>query len=184
MKVGDNFLEATKKQLDFYKLMGEKAMNQVTEEQLVTPLSPTDNSIAVIVKHLHGNMMSRWTDFLHTDGEKPWRDREDEFENDLETRQEVEDLWQEGWERFFEAMEPLKHVDMDRVVFIRNEGHTVVEAIQRQLGHYSYHVGQMVFIAKHYAGKKWATMSIPEGGSREYDKEKFSQEKRRKHFTD
>jgi hypothetical protein len=122
-------------------------------------------------------MLSRWTDFLQSDGEKPWRDRESEFENDLPDYGALLAAWDKGWECLFEAIDPLQSSDLERTVFIRNEGHSVMEALNRQLAHYSYHVGQLVFLAKLLAGPKWQSLSIPRGGSAAFNEEKFKQDK-------
>jgi 1,2-phenylacetyl-CoA epoxidase catalytic subunit len=129
-------------------------------------------------------MLSRWTDFLHTDGEKEWRKRDEEFENDMLTKADVLDKWNAGWECLLKALESLQEVDLDKVIYIRNQGHTVQEAINRQLGHYAYHVGQIVFLGKMIAGENWASLSIPKGKSSTYNAQKFGQEKNRRHFTD
>lgn len=141
------------------------------------------NSIATIVKHLWGNMMSRWTDFLTTDGEKEWRQRDSEFENDITTRDEMMQKWNEGWSCLFNVIRTLTAADLGKMIYIRNLGHTVTEAINRQLAHYPYHVGQIVFIAR-MAAKEWINLSIPKGQSQEYNKNKFSKPKRKEHFTD
>ncbi|HNT21900.1 MAG TPA: DUF1572 family protein [Saprospiraceae bacterium] len=156
-----NFLQSTTKFFHYYKSLGEKAMAQVEDQQLFHQPNEDSNSIATIVKHLWGNMRSRWTDFLTTDGEKPWRERDAEFENDLQTREEVMALWTEGWDTFFKAMESVTEKDLETVIFIRNEGQTLQEAILRQLAHYPYHVGQIVHIAKELKNGPWESLSIP-----------------------
>ena len=159
-------------------------MEQVTDEQLFWHANEESNSIATIVKHLRGNMLSRWTDFLTTDGEKPDRERDKEFEQEKKDRSTVLQQWGEGWCCLFSALDSITDADLERIIYIRNEGHTVLEAINRQIAHYSYHVGQMVYIAKICANDNWKSLSIPRNKSSEFNQEKFSQEKQQKHFTD
>ena len=144
-----------------YKQLGEKAMAQVTDEELVVALDPESNSIALIVKHMAGNMRSRWTDFLTTDGEKPDRNRDSEFEAPATSRAELMRVWEQGWANVFRALEPLTDDDLSRTVTIRGEPHSVMQAINRQIGHYAMHVGQIVFLAKHYRSTEWKTLSLP-----------------------
>lgn len=177
-----NYLESIRRLFPYYKKLGEQAMAQLNDEELAAKPEPESNSMSIIVKHLHGNMLSRWTDFLTSDGEKAWRDRDGEFERALEGRAQVMSAWEEGWNCVFNAINPLKEEDLLRIVYIRNEGHTVLEAINRQLAHYSYHVGQMVFLAKQIRGEQWQSLSIPKGQSETFNQEKFSREKGRKHF--
>ncbi len=184
MTFSGNALESCTKLFRYYKKLGEGALAQVSDPQLHEQPDPEANSLATIVKHLHGNMRSRWTDFLSTDGEKPWRDREGEFEDTLTGRAEVLAAWEEGWGVLFQALESLQPEDLERLVYIRNQGHTVLEAIHRQLGHYAYHVGQMVFWARHLCGAEWQSLSVPRGGSAAYNAESFAAGPRRKHFTD
>jgi hypothetical protein len=160
------FLEATRHELWRLKRLGEKAMAQVEDAQLHATLDPEANSIALLVKHLRGNMLSRWTDFLTTDGEKPWRNRDQEFEaTAAPSRDELVAGWEEGWRCLFTALEALKPEDLARPITIRGEELSVVEAIQRQLSHYAGHVGQLIFLAKHLAGARWKSLSIPRGQS-------------------
>lgn len=180
----ENFLDSTKKQFAYYKMLGDKTFEQLNEAALFKQLSTDSNSIATIVKHLWGNMLSRWTDFLSSDGEKPWRERDSEFENDLSTKSEVLEKWEEGWKCLFLALDSLKEADLNRIVSIRNQGHTVLDAILRQLAHYPYHVGQIVFIGKILSEQPWISLSIPKGDSKNYNTEKFSKEKSQTHFTD
>jgi hypothetical protein len=144
-----------------YKSMGERAMAQVKDEHLQLALDSESNSIALIVKHLAGNMRSRWTDFLTTDGEKPDRHRDTEFEAPPATRAAMMELWQSGWRCVFAALEPLTDADLGRTVYIRAEPHSVMQAINRQLGHYACHIGQIVFLAKHFQSSQWVSLSIP-----------------------
>ncbi len=152
-----------------YKNLGERAMAQVTDEQLITALDEEMNSIAVVVKHMAGNMRSRWTDFLATDGEKPWRDRDSEFIDPPSTRQDLLRLWDEGWRLVFGALEPLKEEDLQRTITIRGEAHSVMQALSRQLAHYAYHCGQIVFLAKHFGRGDWHSLSMPRGRPAEFN---------------
>lgn len=178
------FLESAGKQFRYYKTLGEKAMAQLEPEQLFVSLNDDTNSIAVIVNHMAGNMVSRWTDFLTADGEKEWRNRDSEFENTLQTETEVLEVWNKGWACLFAALDSLKPEQLSEIVYIRNEGHTVVEAINRQLAHYPYHVGQMIFYAKLLKKGEWDSLSIPKNKSNAYNADKFSQEKAIRNFTD
>ena len=166
-----DFLASARQQFAYYQLLGEQAMAQVSDEQLFWQPNAASNSIATIVKHLWGNMRSRWTAFLTTDGEKPWRAREAEFDNDLTTRAAVMQKWQEGWQCLFAALGALTPADLDQTIYIRHQGHSVTEAINRQLAHYPYHVGQIVFMARLAAGEAWQSLSIPRGGSAVYNAE-------------
>jgi hypothetical protein len=179
----EGYLESVTKQFEYYKLLGEKTFAQLPEEKLFWQYNEESNSIATIVKHLWGNMLSRWTDFLTTDGEKEWRNRDGEFENDISTKQEMLQKWDEGWKVFLDTLRSLKEEDLSRTVYIRNQGHTVMEAINRQFAHYPYHIGQIVLIGKMYA-VKWESLSIPKGNSKQFNAEKFSQPKHNEHFTD
>lgn len=178
-----NFLESAIKQFEYYKTLGEKTFAQVPDGACFWQFNEDSNSIATIVKHLSGNMMSRWTDFLTSDGEKEWRNRESEFENDIATKEEMLNRWNAGWGVFLEALRSLSDNDLDKVVYIRNQGHTVLEAINRQLAHYPYHIGQIVFIGK-MSADTWTSLSIPKGSSGSYNADRFSKPKERGHFTD
>jgi len=152
-----------------YKQLGERAMKQVADEQLFATLDEEANSIAIIVKHMTGNMRSRWTDFLTSDGEKPNRNRDSEFVDPPETREALLREWEQGWACVFAAIEPLTEMDLSRKVTIRGEAHSVMQAINRQLAHYPMHVGQIILIAKHYAGAGWQTLSVARNRSAEYN---------------
>jgi predicted secreted protein len=178
------FLTSATTQFQYYKLLGEKTFAQLADEQLFWQYNEESNSIATIVKHLTGNMLSRWTDFLTTDGEKEWRNRESEFENDIKTREALLALWNKGWQCLFDALASITEDDLEREIFIRNQGHTLVEAINRQLAHYPYHVGQIVFIGKMMCDSNWNSLSIPRGDSKKYNEEKFARPKHTAHFTD
>lgn len=163
------FLPEAISQLRGLKKLAEKAMAQVSDEGFFAVLDPESNSVALIVKHIAGNMRSRWTDFLTSDGEKADRHRDAEFlaeEND--TRESLERQWREAWKILFEALEPLSSEDLDRQVAIRGETHSVLKAINRQMVHYGYHIGQLVFLAKHLAGSRWRSLSIPRGKSEDF----------------
>jgi hypothetical protein len=179
-----DFLASAQKQFAYYKLLGEQALAQVPDAQLTWQPTAASNSLATIVKHLSGNMLSRWTDFLTTDGEKPWRTREAEFDNDLRTRAEVLAAWEAGWGCLLGALARLTPADLDRTIYIRHQGHSETEAINRQLAHYPYHVGQLVFLARLVAGEAWQSLSIPRGSSAAYNADKFAQPTHMEHFTD
>lgn len=152
------------------KSFADKAVAQVSDEDWFRQLDPESNSIAIVMKHILGNMRSRWTDFLTTDGEKPDRDRDTEFElGGADTKERLLERWESGWRLLFEAISPLTAEDLQRTVTIRGEPHTVLQAINRQLTHYAGHVGQIVYLAKHFAGERWKTLSIPRGKSRQFD---------------
>lgn len=182
--MGNDYLSSVIKQFEYYKLVGEKAMDQLPDEKLFWQYNPESNSIGTIVKHLWGNMLSRWTDFLTTDGEKDWRDRDAEFENYINTKEDLLAKWNEGWQCFLDALNQLTENDLKKIIYIRNQGHTVMEAINRQLAHYPYHIGQIVYIAKMVADSDWKSMTIPRGDSKSFNNEKFSAPKSRGHFTD
>ena len=155
----------------YYKKLGERAMAQCPNDALFTVLDAESNSIAIIVKHMAGNMRSRWTDFLTADGEKPDRNRDAEFEAAPETRTELLEMWERGWKYVFGTLEPLSDEDLTRTITIRSEPHSVMQAINRQVAHYSYHVGQIVFLAKHSAAQSggiWQALTVPRGQSRQF----------------
>lgn len=170
MTLQQAYLEDCLLQMRKLKTKAEKAAAQVNDEQFFAVLDPESNSIAIIMKHLAGNMRSRWTDFLTSDGEKPGRDRDREFESGTtDTRESILAAWEDGWNRLFTAISPLKPKDLVRTVTIRGEPHSVIQAINRQMTHYAAHVGQIIFLAKHYAGPNWKTLSIPRGKSKEFE---------------
>jgi hypothetical protein len=179
-----NYIDTIKKQFEYYKSLGEKTFNQISEDQLFWQPNEESNSIAMIVKHLNGNMLSRWTDFLTSDGEKQWRKRDTEFDNDIKTKEELIFKWNQGWSCLFDTINQLTDNDLDKIIYIRNMGHSVSEAINRQLAHYPYHIGQIVYIGKLIQNEKWNSLSIPKGKSKDYNKDKFSKPKRKEHFTD
>jgi Protein of unknown function (DUF1572) len=156
--------------LRYYKKLGDRAIEQCSDQALFTCIDPESNSIAIIVKHMAGNMRSRWTDFLTTDGEKPDRNRDSEFEAPPKTRASLLALWETGWKICLDALDALKEEDLTRTVTIRTEPHSVMQAINRQVGHYAHHVGQIVFLAKHFAGDNWQTLSVPKKKSAEFNR--------------
>ncbi len=180
----ENYLDCNIKQFEYYKMLGEKAISQIPDPALFHKLSSESNSISIIVQHLGGNMLSRWTDFLNSDGEKSYRDRDAEFEENINTREQLMLEWNEGWSCLFDTLHSLKIEDLDKTILIRNMQHTVVDAINRQLAHYAYHVGQIVFICKTVANENWNTLSIPKGHSKTYNEKKFAEEPHREHFTE
>lgn len=184
METKSIYLESVKKQMLYYKTIAEKAMEQLEDEQLFFSANEDTNSIAVIIKHMAGNMLSRWTDFLTSDGEKQWRNRDDEFENEITSKLELMQLWEKGWNCFFYAINALQPQQLSQIIYIRNEGQTAMDAINRQLAHYPYHIGQIVFYAKMLKKSEWTSLSIPKNKSNDYNADKFSKDKSLKHFTD
>ena len=178
------FLESAGKLFRYYKKLGEGAIAQLNDEQVLARSNEASNNIALIVHHLSGNMLSRWTDFLTSDGEKAWRNREAEFEEAYANKKTMMESWDKGWKCLLDTLDQLKPADLPKVVSIRNEGQTVLEAIQRQLAHYSNHVGQIIFQAKVLKGAGFQSLSIPKGNSEKYNEEKFKQKKELRHFTD
>ena len=170
LKFTTSFLEDSLTLFRSYKKLAEDAMAQVTDPELVAVLDGEMNSIAQIVKHMAGNMRSRWTDFLTSDGEKPDRNRDTEFETPPQTRAALVALWEAGWKICFDALDPLTDEDLGRTITIRTEPHSVMQAINRQVGHYAHHIGQIVFLAKHFAGDKWQTLSVPKKKSAEFNR--------------
>jgi uncharacterized damage-inducible protein DinB len=164
-----SYLEDSLSLFRYYKKLGEGAIEQVSDEQLAAVLDPEMNSIAQIVKHMAGNMRSRWTDFLTSDGEKPGRNRDSEFEAPPATREALMNLWEAGWQCVFSALEPLGAGDVDRKITIRGEAHSVMQAVNRQIAHYAYHVGQIVFLAKHWQHARWKSLSIPRHQSAKFN---------------
>src|ERR1700682_6167906 len=161
LKFTTSYLEDSLTLFRYYKKLAERAMEQVTDEQLLAMLDEEANSIGIVVKHMAGNMRSRWTDFLTADGEKPDRDRDSEFVAPPATRKALLEVWEDGWGRLFRALEPLSDADLGRTVTIRGEAHSVMQAINRQVAHYAHHVGQIVFLAKHFAHDDWQSLSMP-----------------------
>ena len=174
--LGQHYLANAINEFRLLKKQGERAMEQLSDEQFFVAIDAESNSVAVIVKHLAGNMRSRWTDFLNADGEKPDRFRDQEFIIDANTsREEVMRWWEQGWQLVFNALEPLQPEDAMRTILIRQEPHTVVQAINRQLTHYATHVGQIVFLAKHLKSEAWNTLSVPRGQSEQFNQQHLEQ---------
>ena len=169
-KFSTSYIEDSLSLFGYYKKLAEGAMEQVSDEQLFEALDEEMNSIAIVAKHMAGNMRSRWTNFLTSDGEKPDRNRDSEFAEPSRTRAELMKIWNEGWERLFGALEPLTDADLERQATIRGEPHSVMQAINRQMAHYSYHVGQIVFLAKHFGAKSWKSLSVPRNKSGEFNR--------------
>ena len=177
-------ISSTIKLFEYYKSLGEKALDQIGDEAITWMPDEKSNSIAVIVKHLHGNMLSRWTDFLTSDGEKSWRKRDEEFEEAGISRNEIMDLWNDGWSCTFNALQALDEDDLQKIVYIRSMGQTSEEAIMRQLAHYAYHVGQIVYLARLANKGNWQSLTIPKGNSATYNADKINKGKRIEHFAD
>jgi len=165
-----SYLQDSLTVLRYYKNLAERAIAQVPDEQLTATLDNEMNSIAIVVKHLAGNMRSRWTDFLTSDGEKPDRNRDTEFDEAPQTRADLLAMWDEGWARVFSALEPLTESDLQRTVTIRGEPHSVMQAINRQVAHYPYHIGQIVMLAKHFQSHAWKSLSVPRRQSAEFNR--------------
>lgn len=167
----DSYLKDSIELFRYYKKLAERAMDQCPEDGLFATLDNESNCIAVVVKHMAGNMRSRWSDFLTTDGEKPDRHRDSEFEEPPRTREELLALWEYGWKYVFDALEPLTEAELARTVTIRTEPHSVMQAINRQVAHYSYHIGQITYLAKHFAAKsgKWSALTIPRKKSGDFN---------------
>lgn len=166
------------KRFAYYKMLGDKSFEQLSEEQIFWQFNEESNSVAVIVKHIAGNMLSRWSDFLTEDGEKPWRNRDEEFINTFSNRDEVLEYWEMGWKCLFNALDQINDENLYSVIYIRNEAHTVLDAVLRQLSHYPYHIGQIVYIAKMVKNDDWKTLSIARNRSDEFNsemKEKFEE---------
>lgn len=176
----ENYLSDTIKLFKYYKTLAEKTFEQLDEKQLFWKYNDESNSIAILIGHLAGNMLSRWTDFLQSDGEKSWRNRDSEFEEITKNKKELLLFGEKGWSCLLES---LKNSDLQKIIFIRNQGHTVIEAINRQLAHYPYHIGQIVFIGKMTSIEPWKSLSIPKRNSKTYNNDKFNQEKSINHFT-
>ncbi|MEM9835127.1 MAG: DUF1572 family protein [Bacteroidota bacterium] len=179
-----SYLPSVRKQFEFYQVLGTNTFDQLSESDIHWKPDPEANSIAIIVGHIYGNQLSRWTDFLTTDGEKEWRDRDREFEPTIQNMEELREKWKEGWNILYQAIDGLTVDQLASIIYIRNEGHTVIEAINRQLSHYAYHVGQIVYLGRIQKGQAWESLSVPKGTSKAYNQAKFTQTKARKHFTD
>ena len=165
------FLASANKEFKRYRSLGEKAIAQLPDEGLFWQYNAESNSIAMIVQHLSGNMLSRWSDIFNTDGEKEWRNRDREFEPVVQTRTELETAWEKGWEQLFDTLNSLTEADLERIISIRQEPHTVVEAVLRQIGHYASHVGQILYVGKMYLNNRWRSLSIPRNGSNAFNQQ-------------
>ena len=182
--MNNNYKESLSKEFNYYKSLGEKTLDQLSDAELNWTPNEASNSVATLVKHLSGNMRSRWTNIFKEDGEKPWRNRDKEFITDKWDKKNVLKQWNLGWDCFFDAFNQFDATDLDKIIYIRNQGHTVQEALNRQLAHYAYHVGQLVFIGKQIKNIDWKTLSIPKGKSADYNASKFSNKKSKTHFTE
>lgn len=182
--MANSYLNSVLKQFKYYKSLGDKTIAVLTFEELSKEFIEDSNSVSIIIKHLVGNMLSRWTNFLTEDGEKAWRQRDDEFTDSFDTKTALIAYWESGWSCLFDALTPLNEKDLQRIVYIRHQGHTVTAAINRQMMHYAYHIGQMVLLGKMHKGEAWETLSIAKGQSSAYNTEKFKKDKQLKHFTD
>ena len=174
MTLANEVLSSCIKRFKEYKTLGDKAMAQLTDEQMQRQPNEASNSIAIIIQHMHGNMVSRWTNFLTEDGEKPWRSRDAEFEKQVLSKERVLGLWEEGWKVFLDTLASLMPDDLLKTITIRSQPLVVIDAINRQLGHYSYHVGQIVYLAKWMKESEWKSLSIPKGESNAYNKQMTS----------
>ena len=178
------YLNSIKRQFEYYKSLGEKTFDQLDEKDLFWQFNNESNSISIIVNHLSGNMKSRWTDFLTSDGEKEWRNRDLEFEAFITTKEELLSKWNDGWKCLFDALISIEEQNFDTEIFIRNQSHSIIEAVNRQFAHYSYHIGQIVYIGRMIKGNEWKSLSIPKGKSSHFNNEKFSRGNHGGHFTD
>ncbi|WP_431160951.1 DUF1572 family protein [Flagellimonas beolgyonensis] len=173
MDFWQNFVASANFEFHRYKTLGDKTFDQLKDADIHWAHGTTDNSIAIIVKHMVGNMLSRWTHFLTEDGEKPWRNRETEFENPYPTKKEMQLAWDKGWQCLFDALESIDATNFDTKINIRGQKHTIVEAVNRQLAHYASHVGQIVLLGKMIKGPEWESLSIPKGGSEALNQKLF-----------
>lgn len=177
MSLGKEYLKVVQERFESVKNLGDKTISQLSEKDIHWKLNETSNSITAIAKHLSGNMVSRWSDFLTSDGEKPSRNRDQEFEDDIFSKQEMITIWNKGWGTLFDTLNGLESQDLLKTVTIRGERHTVLGAIERQMAHYAYHVGQIVFIGKQLKDESWKTLSIPKGESEQYLQQKLKKHK-------
>jgi len=177
-------IKVFKKQFDYYKSLAEKAIEQLEDTDLFKDMGDGSNSIAVIMKHIAGNMLSRWTNIFEEDGEKEWRNRDEEFIDRFSDKASLMDYWNRGWSVLFATLDSIKDEDLEKIIYIRNMGTTVHDAIIRQICHYPYHIGQIVFAAKLIKGGSFKSLSIPLGASKSFNSKRFEKEKSIKHFTD
>ncbi len=171
----NNFLQSAIRQIESYKSVGERAIDQLTDDQISWQFNEESSSISIIVKHVVGNQFSRWTNFLTEDGEKEWRERDAEFVNSYTSKAEMMEAWNKGWDCFLSVLKSLDENDLDKTIYIRKEPHSVIDAITRQLCHYSYHIGQIVYVAKMLQNEDWKSLSIPKNMSDEFNSKKFSE---------
>ncbi|MBO6607185.1 DUF1572 family protein [Psychroserpens sp.] len=179
-----DYLDSVKKQFEYYKSVGEKTFSQLDETDLFWQFNEASNSISVIVNHLYGNMKSRWTNFLSSDGEKEWRNRDQEFESVIKTRAELLTKWNEGWVCLFDALNSVNEENFNQKIYIRNQEHSIIQAVNRQLAHYAYHIGQIAYIGRMIKSNHWTSLTIPKGESKTFNKQKFSKGKHGGHFSD
>ncbi|MGV6829612.1 MAG: DUF1572 family protein [Flavobacteriales bacterium] len=180
----EEYLKSITKQFEYYKSVGEKTFDQLEEKDLFWQFNEESNSIAIIVNHLWGNMLSRWTHFLTEDGEKEWRNRDQEFEAIIKTREDLVAKWNEGWDCLFVALKTINSDNFETKIYIRNQEHSIIEAINRQLAHYAYHIGQIVFLGKMIKSNQWKSLTIPKGKSKTFNQKKFLKGKHSGHFSD
>lgn len=173
MNFSENYLTNIKFEFNRYKIYGDRTLDQLSEKDLHWRQSADDNSIAIIIKHVVGNMLSRWTNFLMEDGEKSWRDRDQEFENPPQTKKDLIEYWEKGWQCLFNALDTVNGENFDSTIKIRGEEHTIIQAVNRQLAHYASHVGQLVLLGKMLRGKNWQSLSVTKGKSQEFNQKMF-----------
>jgi hypothetical protein len=171
MSIGTSFLQSAIKRLSYYKELGDKSFESLQDADFHYQPDEESNSIAIIIQHVAGNMLSRWTDFLTTDGEKDWRHRDAEFENQSLSKAALIEFWNKGWTCCLDTLKNLTEDDLGKTIYIRSEGLLVIDAINRQLAHYPYHVGQIIYVAKILAAGKWQSLSIPKGQSEQYNQQ-------------
>ncbi len=180
----EDYIQSVIKQFEYYKSVGEKTFDQLNEADLFWHYNEASNAISIIVNHLWGNMRSRWTDFLNSDGEKEWRDRDLEFESVIKTKAELFLKWNEGWRCLFDALHAINDSNFYQKVYIRNQEHSIIEAVNRQLAHYAYHIGQIAYIGRMIKDNEWQSLTIPKGESKIFNETKFSKGKHGGHFSD
>lgn len=179
-----DYLQNVRQQFEYYKSVGEKTFAQLDEEDFFWQFNEESNSIAVMVNHLSGSMKSRWTDFLTSDGEKEWRNRDQEFESIIKSKKELFERWKEGWDCLFTALNTVNKENFETQVYIRNQAHSITGAINRQLAHYAYHIGQIAYVARMIKSSDWKSLTIPKGTSAKFNNNKFSKGKHGGHFSD
>ena len=182
--MAENYLKGIIKQFNYYKSLGDKTFDQLNDEDIHYKPNEYANNLSIVVKHIVGNMLSRWTNFLTEDGEKDWRHRDEEFVDTYTSKGEMIAAWEKGWKCLFDAILPLKAEDLKRIIYIRNQGQSVTDAINRQLAHYPYHIGQIVYIGTLIKDNSWQSLSIPKNQSNTFNKKKFGEGKHQGHFTD